>query len=216
MSAGIVSAAWPRSPADAALMLLAVAGISIPVFWLGMLMQVTFASKLGWLPVSDMSYSGDLARLYRESGGNYALYWWRAFGQYFVLPGLTLGTVPMAIIARLTRSSMLEVLNQDYVRTARAKGLSWPRVVITHALPNALIPVITVIGNNFAALLTGAVLTETVFSWPGLGRLMVEAISQYDYPLVMGGVLIMATVFVLVNLLVDITYGLIDPRVRAA
>ncbi|MCC7478229.1 ABC transporter permease [bacterium] len=215
MAAGIVSAAWPRSPADAALMLLAVAGISIPVFWLGMLLQVYFAAKLGWLPVSDMSYSGDLGSLWKSSG-SYPAFWWQAYGRYFVLPGLTLGTVPMAIIARLTRSSMLEVLNQDYVRTARAKGLSWPRVVLTHALPNALIPVITVIGNNFAALLTGAVLTETVFSWPGLGRVMVEAISQYDYPLVMGGVILMACVFVLINLIVDITYGLIDPRVRAA
>jgi peptide/nickel transport system permease protein len=216
MGAGIVSAAWPRSPADAALMLLAVAGLSVPVFWLGMLLQLFFASKLGWLPVSDMASSANLPRLYAEAGANYLLYWWRAFGQYFVLPGLTLGTVPMAIIARLTRSSMLEVLNQDYVRMARAKGLSWPRVVLTHALPNAMIPVVTVIGNNFAALLTGAVLTETVFSWPGLGRLMVEAISQYDYPLVMGGVIVMATVFVLVNLLVDISYGMIDPRVRTS
>lgn len=214
MGAGIVSAAWPRSPADAALMLLAVAGLSIPVFWLGMLLQLALAGKLHWLPVSDMSYSGDLGRLYESCHGNYPLYWWRAFGQYFILPGLTLGTVPMAIIARLTRSSMLEVLNQDYIRTARAKGLPWLRVVLTHALPNALIPVITVIGNNFAALLTGAVLTETVFSWPGLGKVMVEAISQYDYPVVMGGVIVMATVFVVVNLLVDITYGLIDPRVR--
>jgi dipeptide transport system permease protein len=133
-----------------------------------------------------------------------------------VLPGVTLATIPMAVIARLSRSSMLEVLSQDYIRTARAKGLPEHRVILVHALRNALIPIITVIGNNFAVLLTGAVLTETVFSWPGLGRTMVEAISQYDYPIVLGGVIIMAGVFVLVNLIVDLTYGFIDPRVRAA
>lgn len=212
--AGIVSAAWPRSPADYAMMLLAVAGISIPVFWLGLMLQLLFASKLGWLPVSDMSHIGSLEVLWEQTGGNYFAYWWQASGKYFVLPGITLATVPMAIIARLTRSSMLEVMNLDYIRTARAKGLNYRRVVLVHALRNALIPIITVIGNNFAVLLTGAVLTETVFAWPGLGRAMVDAINQYDYPVVMGGVLIMAVVFVIINLVVDLTYGVIDPRVR--
>jgi peptide/nickel transport system permease protein len=211
--AGIVSAAWPRTAADYSLMLLAVGGISIPVFWLGLMLQLYFASKLGWLPVSDMSYSGSLDALWQNSH-SYAQYWWQAYGSHFVLPGITLATVPMAIIARLTRSSMLEVLGLDYIKTARAKGMSYPRVVLVHALKNALIPIITVIGNNFAVLLTGAVLTETVFAWPGLGRAMVDAINQYDYPVVMGGVLIMAGVFVLVNLVVDLVYGFIDPRVR--
>ena len=213
MVAGIVSAAWPRSPADYLLMLLAVAGISMPVFWLGMMLQLLFASRLGWLPVSDMSYSGSLDSLWSQYQSPLVV-WWMYWGRHFVLPGVTLATVPMAIIARLTRSSMLEVMGQDYIRTARAKGLPYSRVVMTHALRNALIPIITVIGNNFALLLTGAVLTETVFSWPGMGRAMVEAITQYDYPMVMGGVMLMAGVFVAVNLLVDMTYGLIDPRVR--
>lgn len=213
MLAGIISASKPRSFADYATMLVAIGGISIPVFWLGLMLQLVFASKLGWFPVSDMS-AGNLQTLWQESNQNYALYWWRSYGQYFVLPSITLATVPMAIIARLTRSSMLEVMNLDYIRTARAKGLSPIRVVLVHGLRNAAIPIVTVIGNNFALLLTGAVLTETVFSWPGLGRAMVDAINQYDYPIVMGGVLIMASVFVLVNLLVDLAYGLIDPRVR--
>jgi peptide/nickel transport system permease protein len=214
--AGIVSAAWPRSPSDYLLMLLAVAGISLPVFWLGMMLQLVFVSKMSWLPMSDISYAGDLNVLWQRVGGNYLAYWWHASGRYFVLPSITLATVPMATIARLTRSSMLEVMNLDYIRTARAKGLTYRRVVFTHALKNALIPIVTVIGNNFALLLTGAVLTETVFSWPGMGRAMVDAINQYDYPVVMGGVMLMAVTFVVVNLAVDMLYGVIDPRVRVA
>lgn len=216
MSAGIVSAARPRSAADVLTMLIAVGGVSLPVFWLGMMLQLLFASRLGWLPVSDMHYSGDLETLWQRCSGSYLAYWWQSTGRYFILPSVTLATVPMAVIARITRSSMLEALAQDYIRTARAKGLGWPRVLLVHALRNAAIPVLTVIGNNFAALLTGAVLTETVFAWPGMGRAMVEAISQYDYPVVLGGAIIMAVTFVSVNILVDITYGLIDPRVRAA
>lgn len=214
VTAGIISAAWNRSFWDYSFMLLAVAGISLPVFWLGMLLQLLFANHLGWLPVSDMSYAGDPASLYREVGGSYVLWVWHLSIKYFILPGFTLATVPMAIIARLTRSSMLEVMKLDYIRQARAKGLSYSRVVVTHALRNALIPIITVVGNNFAVLLTGAVLTETVFAWPGMGRAMVEAINQLDYPVVLGGVMIMAVVFVIVNLIVDLTYGLVDPRVR--
>jgi ABC-type dipeptide/oligopeptide/nickel transport system permease component len=179
-----------------------------------MMLQLLFAGRLGWLPVSDMHYSGDLATLWERCEGNYFSYWWQSTGRYFVLPSITLATVPMAVIARITRSSMLEALAQDYIRTARAKGLGWGRVLLVHALRNAAIPVLTVIGNNFAALLSGAVLTETVFAWPGLGRAMVEAISQYDYPVVLGGVMIMAVTFVAVNIIVDISYGFIDPRVR--
>lgn len=214
MVAGIASAAWPRSPADYLLMFGAVAGISIPVFWLGLMLQLVFASYLGWLPVSDMDTTVSLASIWRQVNGNYIVYWWHVTGKYFVLPSITLATVPMAIIARLTRSSMLEVMGQDYIRTARAKGLSYRRVVLIHGLRNALIPIVTVIGNNFALLLTGAILTETVFAWPGLGRAMVQAINQYDYPIVLGGVMLMAAVFVIVNLCVDLTYALIDPRVR--
>ena len=216
MAAGIISAVRPGRPVDYVVMLLAVGGISIPVFWLGMMLQLAFASHWQWFPVSDMSFAGDPQRLWAEVEGNYLAYWWHSSWRHFVLPGFTLATVPMAIIARLTRSSMLEVMNLDYIRTALAKGLSLQRVVLVHALRNALIPIVTVIGNNFALLLTGAVLTETVFSWPGLGRAMVDGINQYDYPVVLGGVMIMAGVFVLVNLIVDLTYGLIDPRVRYA
>lgn len=212
--AGIASAAWPRSPADYLLMFSAVAGISIPVFWLGLMLQLVFASYLGWLPVSEMESTENVAAIWRQVQGDYIAYWWNVTGKYFVLPSFTLATVPMAIIARLTRSSMLEVMGQDYIRTARAKGLSYRRVVLVHGLRNALIPIVTVIGNNFALLLTGAVLTETVFAWPGLGRAMVQAINQYDYPIVLGGVMLMAAVFVVVNLAVDLTYALIDPRVR--
>ena len=211
--AGIFSAWRPRSLADYLIMFGAVAGISMPVFWLGLMLQLLFASRLHWLPVADMSYAGDLERLWAESS-SYLSYAWNSSWRYYVLPGLTLATVPMAVIARLTRSSMLEVMGQDYIRTARAKGMPEGRVVFVHALRNALIPVVTVIGNNFAALLAGAVLTETVFSWPGMGRAMVEAIEQYDYPVVLGGVMFTAVVFIIVNLLVDIAYGLIDPRVR--
>ncbi len=211
--AGIVSAARPRSLLDYGFMLFAVAGISIPVYWLGLMLQLLFATYFGWLPPSDMSYPGNLADLYARCS-SYPAYWWQAFGRHFVLPAVTLATVPMAIIARLTRSSMLEVMSQDYIRTARAKGLPYWRVVLVHGLRNAAIPIVTVVGNNFAVLLTGAVLTETVFAWPGLGRAMVDAIHQYDYPVVLGGVMLMAGVFTFVNLLVDLTYGLIDPRVR--
>jgi len=216
MTAGIISAAFARRALDAALMVLAVVGISMPIFWLGMMLQLLFSSRLGWLPVSGMREPGSFADAWSAWPGSYAGFLWHYEWRYWLLPGFTLATIPMAVIARLTRSSMLEVLSQDYIRTARAKGLPESRVVLVHALRNALIPIITVIGNNFAVLLTGAVLTETIFSWPGLGRTMVEAISQYDYPIVLGGVIIMAGVFVIVNLIVDLTYGLIDPRVRAA
>jgi peptide/nickel transport system permease protein len=214
VGAGIISAAWPRRAVDYGVMFLAVAGISLPIFWLGMMLQLAFAGRLGWLPVSGMGYSGDLYALWQRSHGNYPAYWWQASGRYFILPSITLATVPMAVIARLTRSAMLEVMAQDYIRTARAKGLSTARIIFGHALRNAAIPIVTLIGTNFAALLTGAVLTETVFSWPGLGRAVVDAINQYDYPVILGGVLIMAATFVTVNLLVDMSYSLLDPRVR--
>ena len=214
MLAGIASAAWPRRPVDYILMLLAVAGISIPVFWLGLMLQLYFGTTLDWLPPSGMLDTTDKATLWKQAGGNHLVYQWNATIKYYILPSVTLATVPMAIIARLTRSSLLEVMGQDYIRTARAKGLGYTRVVLVHGLKNALIPIITVIGNNFALLLTGAVLTETVFNWPGLGSAMVMAIQQYDYPIVLGGVMLMAVVFVIVNLVVDLTYGLIDPRVR--
>lgn len=216
VGAGIVSSVWPRRAIDYGVMFLAVGGISLPVFWLGMMLQLAFASNLGWLPVSGMGYSGDLRELWQRAGENNFVYWWQASGRYFVLPSITLATVPMAVIARLTRSAMIEVMQQDYIRTARAKGLGLGLIVGRHALRNAAIPIVTLIGTNFASLLAGAVLTETVFSWPGMGRAMVDAINQYDYPVILGGVMLMALTFVIVNFLVDLSYGLLDPRVRHA
>lgn len=199
VGAGLLAASKPHSWLDYTMMFAAVLGLSLPVFWLGLMMQLVFASWLHVLPVSGISAYGNapIENL-----------------KYVILPALTLSTVPMAIIARMTRSSMLEVSNLDYILAARAKGLSERVILYKHVLRNALIPVVTVIGNNFAILLTGAVLTETVFSWPGLGRTMVNAIEQRDFPVVMGGVLMMAVIFVVVNLLVDILYAFIDPRIR--
>lgn len=206
--AGLVSSARPNSFADYAFMVLAVVGISLPVFWLGLMLQIG-SNEL------NAALSGDTLRSIIPISGYFdSRFPWYVNLKYLFLPSVTLATVPMAIIARMVRSSMLEVMNLEYIRTARAKGLSERVVVLKHALKNALIPIITVIGNNFALLLTGAVLTETVFSWPGMGRLMVDAIIQRDFPVVMGGVLVMSVIFVAVNLIVDIFYAWVDPRIR--
>jgi len=199
MLAGIIAAIRPQSVLDYFVMILAVAGVSIPVFWLGLMLQLVFGSYLHWLPVSGMN--------------EYGATMWENF-KHLILPAVTLATVPMAIIARITRSSMLEVMGQEYIRTARAKGLGTRAIIFRHALKNALIPIITVIGNMFALLLTGAVLTETVFSWPGLGRAMVDAIGQRDFPIILGSVTLFAVTFVMVNLIVDIIYAWVDPRIR--
>jgi len=199
MLAGILAAMRPQSILDYLVMILAVAGVSIPVFWLGLMLQLVFGSYFHMLPVSGMTEYGATA--------------WENF-KHLILPAVTLATVPMAIIARITRSSMLEVMGQDYIRTARAKGLGTRAIIFRHALKNALIPIITVIGNMFALLLTGAVLTETVFSWPGLGRAMVDAIGQRDFPIILGSVTLFAVTFVMVNLVVDIIYAWVDRRIR--
>ena len=178
---GLLAALFRSSWFDAGSMIVALLGVSMPSFWLGLLMIVTFSLHLGWFPATG---GGDLHHL--------------------VLPAVTLGMIASAIIARLTRSSMLEVLGQDYVRTARAKGLAWWGVVVRHALKNALIPVITIFGLQFGNLLAGAVIVETVFSRPGLGRLIVGGILAKDFPLVQGTVLFVATTYVLINVLVDI------------
>ena len=188
---GLLAALARNTWLDVASMGTALLGVSMPSFWLGLLMIVAFSLHLGWFPATG---GGDLWHL--------------------VLPSVTLGMIASAIIARLTRSSMLEVLGQDYVRTARAKGLAWWGVVVRHALKNALIPVITIFGLQFGNLLAGAVIVETVFSRPGLGRLIVGGILAKDFPLVQGTVLFVATAYVLINVLVDIAYAFVDPRIR--
>jgi peptide/nickel transport system permease protein/oligopeptide transport system permease protein len=189
--AGVISAVRRNTWVDAVVTFLALLGVSMPVFWFGLLAILFFSVNLGWFPVAGR---GTLAHL--------------------VLPAITLGVSSTAIIARMTRSSMLEVLDQDYVRTARAKGVVRSSVVVKHALRNALVPVVTVGGLEFGRLMAGAVLTETVFTWPGIGRLLVDSILARDYPVVQGAVLVIATAFIVVNLLVDLVYGLIDPRIR--
>jgi len=188
---GLLAALSRNSWLDVTSMGTALLGVSMPSFWLGLLLIFAFSLHLAWFPATG---GGDLRHL--------------------VLPSITLGTIAAAIIARLTRSSMLEVLGQDYVRTARAKGLGGFSVVVRHALKNALIPIITIFGLQFGNLLAGAVIVETVFSRPGLGRLIVGGILSKDFPLVQGTVLFVATVYVLINLLVDVAYAYADPRIR--
>lgn len=189
--AGILSATRHLSWLDSLVMVIALAGVSMPVFWLGLNLILIFAVRLHWLPAIG-----------HET--------WR----HLILPSVTLGAASAAIIARMTRSSMLEVLRQDYVRTARAKGLAEPSVVRRHALRNALIPVVTVVGLQLGTLLSGAVLTESVFAWPGVGRLLVDAVLARDYPVIQGAVLLISTTFVALNVLVDMVYAVLDPRIR--
>ena len=190
---GLIAALGRNSWLDVAAMVLALLGVAMPSFWLGLLLIFAFSLHLGWFPATG---GGDLHHL--------------------VLPAVTLGMIAAAIIARLTRSSMLEVLGQDYVRTARAKGLAGWAVVLRHALKNALIPVVTIFGLQFGNLLAGAVIVETVFSRPGLGRLVVGGILAKDFPLVQGAVLFVAVAYVLINVLVDVAYAFVDPRIRVA
>jgi ABC-type dipeptide/oligopeptide/nickel transport system permease component len=190
MALGILAAVSKRSSVDAGIMTFALVGISVPGFWSGILMILLFGLKLGWLPIT-----GD---------------GWKSL----IMPTITLAAPAAAVLARMTRSSMLEVLGQDFVRTARAKGLRDRFVVIRHVLRNALVPVITIIGIQFGALLGGAVIVESVFSRPGLGRYTVTAIEQRDFPQIQGIVLFAAAIYVFVNLAVDLTYAVIDPRIR--
>jgi peptide/nickel transport system permease protein len=188
---GVLAALRPGSGLDLSVMVLALLGVSMPVFWFGLLAILIFSVGLGWFPVAG---KGTLAHL--------------------VLPAITLGINATALLARMTRGTLLEVLSQDYIRTARAKGLAERVVIFKHALRNALIPVVTVVGLEFGTLLSGAVITETIFAWPGLGQLLVGSILARDYPVVQGTVLLVAISFVLINLLVDLLYAAIDPRVR--
>ncbi|MBK9080810.1 MAG: ABC transporter permease subunit [Rhizobiales bacterium] len=218
--AGAVAAVKRGSWFDQGLMALSVTGFSMPIFWWGLLLIMLVAERWGLTPVSGRI---DLIKYYFEPVTGFMTVDAWLSGQkgafldalhHLILPAIVLGTVPLATIARMTRSSMLEVLSEDYVRTARAKGLSPFRVVGLHALRNALIPVVTVIGLSVGGLMAGAVLTETIFSWPGIGKWLIESIGRRDYPALQGGVMLVSTVVILVNLGVDVLYGVINPRIR--
>lgn len=219
VNAGIISAWKQNSWFDFIAMFIALVGVSIPVFWLALMQQWVFAQELGWFPangrqnsrdpveaityfyVIDTMIKMDFAKLVTTL-------------KHLVLPSIALGTIPMAIIARMTRSSMLEVMNSDYIRTVRAKGSGQFLIIYKHALKNAMIPVLTVIGLQTGVLLGGAILTETIFSWPGIGRYIFEAINFRDYPVIQSGILVVALIFVFINLIVDLLYTYIDPRIK--
>lgn len=217
--AGIVAAVKRNTAWDYSVMGASLTGYSMPIFWWGLLLILTFSVTLGWTPVSgriairyDIPPVTGFMLLDSLIAGEKGAF--RSAVSHLILPAIALGTIPLAVIARMTRSSMLEVLREDYVRTARAKGAGRFRVVAIHALRNALIPVITTVGLQVGTLLAGAILTETIFSWPGIGKWLVEAIHRRDYPAVQGGILMTATIIIAVNLLVDVLYGVINPRIR--
>jgi peptide/nickel transport system permease protein len=217
--AGIVSATHQYSGLDSGFMLLSLAGVSMPIFWLGLMMIWTFALLLGWFPPSgrlDVRLSLDTISGFYLLDSLLTRHWqafWNALW-HLALPSLTLATVPLAIIARMTRSSLLEVLRQEYIMTARSKGLHEWAVVTRHALRNALIPILTIGGLQFGLLLGGAILTETIFSWPGLGRLLYSAVLARDYPVVQGWTLLIAATFSVINLVVDMLYAVANPKIR--
>ena len=219
LPAGMIAATKRGSVFDHTVMTSALVGYSMPIFWWGLLLIIFFSGILGWTPVS-----GRISVLfYFEPVTGFMLIDSLLSGQegafrsalsHLILPAIVLGTIPLAVIARQTRSAMLEVLSEDYVRTARAKGLGPARVIGLHALRNALIPVITVIGLQVGVLFAGAILTETIFSWPGIGKWMIDSIARRDYSAVQGGLLLIAAIIMFVNLVVDLLYGLINPQIR--
>ena len=216
---GIISAVWRNSFFDGFSRLVALTGVSMPIFWLGLMLAWCFGVLLGWLPtgfrlgtsvtlvavtnfyVLDSLLTGNWPALISSL-------------RHLVLPAVALSTIPMAVIARMTRASLLEVLSQDYIRTAESKGLPQPAVILRHAMRNALLPVMTVTGLQVGRLLAGAILTETIFSWPGIGLWIYESIQARDYPIVQGATLFIATIFVMVNLLTDVLYAAVDPRIK--
>ena len=245
IAAGIVAAYNHNSVLDVLVMFIALIGVSMPIFWLGLMLAYLFGFKLHWLPPSGRltvgveltsltqawgvaeesagaTGRGGLAGLLDFVSGFYVLSGlltgnWKALWdaiKHLILPSVALGSIPMAIIARMTRSSLLDTLGEDYIRTARAKGLYERSVLFVHALGNALLPITTVVGLQLGFLLGGAILTETIFSWPGLGRLVVNRILARDYPAVQGSVIIIAVTFVLINLVVDVSYAFMDPRIH--
>ncbi|WP_332690482.1 ABC transporter permease subunit [Devosia sp.] len=217
--AGVLAAVKRGSWLDQGTMGVALTGYSMPIFWWGLLLIMFFSSYLGWTPVSGrIALNFFLRPITGFMTIDSLLYGnWPAFVsalRHLILPTVVLATIPLAVIARQTRSAMLEVLGEDYVRTARAKGLSPRRVVNVHALRNALIPVVTTIGLQVGALMAGAILTETIFSWPGIGKWMIESILKRDYPVVQSGLLLIALIIMAVNLIVDVLYAVINPRIR--
>ena len=216
--AGIVSAVWRNSFVDAAARLLALTGVSMPIFWLGLMLAWVFGVMLGWFPTGfrlgptvtliALTHFNLLDSLLTGNGPAFV-----ESLRHLTLPAVALSTIPLAVITRMTRASLLEILSQDYIRTAEAKGLPQRLVILRHALRNALLPVMTVTGLQVGRLLAGAILTETIFSWPGIGLWIYEAIQARDYPIVQGATLFIATVFVLVNLLTDLCYAAVDPRI---
>lgn len=221
LPAGALAAVRRGSAMDHTVMAVSLTGFSMPVFWWALLAILFFSVTLGWTPVS-----GRISLLYflEPVTGFMLIDSWlsnepgafRSAVLHLVLPSVVLGTIPLAVVARMTRSSMLEVMGDDYIRTARAKGASPLRVVAVHALRNAAIPVVTVIGLQAGVLLAGAILTETIFAWPGIGKWLVESVHRRDYPVLQGGVLLVAATVMIVNLLVDALYGFINPRIRRA
>ena len=214
---GVVAAVRRATVLDYGTTTLALVGVSMPIFWLGLMLIYLFAVNLHWLPPSTRGEPPDhlVTGLYSiDFLLNGDVSGWLEALRHLALPAFVLATVPLAVVARQTRSAMLEVLQQDFVRTARSKGLRARTVIVGHVLKNALLPVVTVIGLQVGALLSGAVLTEQVFSWPGMGTYIVEAINGRDYPIVQGSILFLATIFVVVNLLVDVSYAWLDPRIR--
>lgn len=219
--AGIVAAVRKNSWLDNLAMSSSLVGVSMPVYWLGLLLIYLFAVHLKWLPPSGR-LGVDQGFSFHTITGFYVLDAILQFNlpilvnvlAHLLLPALTLGTIPLAIVARITRSALLEVLSQDYIRTARAKGLIERWIIYRHALKNALLPVVTIIGLQFGTLLSGAILTETIFSWPGIGSWLYDGILARDYPVVQGGVVFVAVAFVLLNLLVDLSYAFLDPRIQ--
>jgi len=217
--AGIVSAVWRNSFFDGCSRIIALTGVSMPIFWLGLMLAWVFGVILGWLPTgfrlgTDVTLTPvtNFNLLDSMIAGNGAAF--VASIRHLILPAVALSTIPMAVITRMTRASLLEVLSQEYIRTAEAKGLPQHAVILRHAMRNALLPVMTVTGLQVGRLLAGAILTETIFSWPGIGLWIYEAIQARDYPIVQGATLFIATIFVLVNLLTDLLYAQVDPRIK--
>jgi peptide/nickel transport system permease protein len=219
VNAGIISAWFQNSWFDYTAMVIALVGISIPVFWLGLMEQWFFSLNLGWLPSTGRDNVRDpveaITHLYLIDtllAGRFDQF--MEVIRHLILPSIALATIPTAIIARITRSSMLEVMGADYIRTARSKGVKMFWVVYKHGLKNSIIPILTIIGLQTGLLLGGAILTETIFGWPGIGRYIYDAISFRDYPVIQSGILVVATIFILINFMIDLVYAAIDPRIK--